>query len=311
MKKMAYPLGLLAISIFPVQAATCEESFQTVGDVRNGITFVGRVEKPGLGASTALGQLQKFAADEGFEVGNPVITGDSGQLQFVQTTNNPPVVVQATADGSGVVMLGTKLAPKQQMAPEAARGYICGMLNKLKAGPEGEAIAAAGRAKSGSGQTIEAKAPELSAQIQRELQKAAAPYIRKGAMRDILLGTHTTPSKTDNQTAFASIRAKYMGRKYRIDGQVFPIRGWRVTGMKLKYDVAQKLGLLGVRQSDSSAHLNFSITCELADDQAMLFSTLNEGDWATLTGTVGEFYPGDMSLGKLMNGGMVLHDCRQ
>lgn len=265
--------------------------------------FVGQVSKPGLTVSSALGQMQKIASDDGFEIGGESIKGPTGELFFTQTTSRPPIVVRVEANASGDVIMGTRLAPGQKMEKEAARQYICGMLGRLKAGKEGNAIAQAARAQSGTGRVIDAKAPELSAELKREVGKAMAPVQRKGAFKDLLLGTHTTAAKGDLAAAFVPVRAKYMGRKYRIDGQVYTVSQSRYSGeMTVAYLVTQTRGLLGVRQnSDSNSLLNFTIECVMAPDQAMFFGSLREGDWVNLEGTVDVFDPS----------GMKLRDCRQ
>ncbi len=294
-------LGLLAMST-AAQAATCEEMFQAVGDPRNGVMFVGQVTKPGLSVSSALGQMQKIAMDEGFEVGAESINGSVGELFFTQTTSRPPIVVRVEANTSGEVTMGTRLAPGQKMEKEAARQNICGMLGRLKTGKEGNQIAQAARAQTGAGQVIDAKAPELSAQIKREVDRAMGPVQRKGAFKDLLLGTTTTAAQGDLAAAFLPVRAKYMGRKYRIDGQIYTVSRDQYDGvMEVAYLVTQTRGLLGVRQSSTYQDLNFTINCVLSKDQAMFFTTLREGDWVNLQGTVNTVNPR----------GMVLRDCRQ
>jgi hypothetical protein len=322
LKGKVFILSLLALPSIAAHAATCEEGFQFAGDVRTGLTFVGRVEKPGLGIQSALGQLQKFAADEKFEVGKASIQGDKGEVFFTQTTNNPPIVVRATADSSGTVLLGTKLAPQQRMPLEAARGHICGMLNALKTGAEGEAIAAKGAAapetsagteQVDSRKVIDAKAVELSKQIGRELQEASLSLRRKSQVKNLLLGKGREHTQRETANIFSPIVNKYMGRRYRVDGELAVVTESRHGAlMSASFLVTGRAGLLGIRESRSSNNHNFSIRCVFADEDRKIFSTLLQGDRVTLTGTVVEFFPGNVDGAghSLLGAGMALYPCK-
>ena len=295
-------LGLLALSA-AARAGTCENDFQAVGDPRNGLLYMGTVKVPGLSASSAIGQLQQIGLDAGYQVGNESIVGGAGELFLTQTNARPPIVVKAQADSSGEVSLGTKLARGQKLETAEARREICSMLAKLKPGKDGEAIAAAARAKTGSGQIIDGEAPKLSAEIGRDIRKTMAGVNSKGALKNLLLGTSESATAGERGEAFAPVRAKYMGRKYRIDGQIYTISQNRYDGgsMQISYLVTQTRGLLGVRQSSTYNSNNFTIQCMLAPDQAKLFLTLAEGDWVKLVGTVDD----------IDTEGMRLRDCRQ
>ncbi|WP_434212411.1 hypothetical protein [[Pseudomonas] boreopolis] len=295
-------LGMLALSA-AARAGTCESDFQAVGDPRNGMLFMGTVQKPGLSVESALGQLQKLAADERFAIGNESIVGDSGEVFFTRTRDvKTPIVYHAQANAAGEVSLGVKLARGQQMNPDEVRGKFCGMLNSLKPGKEGEAIAAAARAKSGTGQVIDAEAPKLSREIGADIKKTMAGVNSKGALGNLLVGSSNYATEGERKEAFAPIRAKYLGRKYRIDGQIYTISADRYAGvMQIAYLVTQSHGLLGIRESSTYNSSNFTIQCTLAPDQAKLFATLSEGDWVKLQGTVSE----------ISTEGMMLRDCRQ
>ncbi|MGE0115458.1 MAG: hypothetical protein AB7T07_11345 [Steroidobacteraceae bacterium] len=301
MKKALLIIGLLALSA-SARSETCEQSFQTIGDPRNGLFFTGKVQLPNLSVQSALGQLQQFALDGGYEVGNELIAGNSGELSFTQTSNNPPLVIQAAADSSGLVSLAMKLARGQKAKAQDVQTEFCSILAKLKTGKEGEAIATAARARTGSGRIIDAKAEQLSAEIGKEVKKTLAPVASKGNLSRVLIGTGEYASSGEYAEAFAPLRAKYVGRKYQIDGQIYTLsRNSMTREMEINYLVTQKKGLLGVRQESGSNMLNFQITCIFASDQGKFFNALSEGNWVTLVGTVTNMQPG----------GMQLNDCRQ
>ncbi len=289
-------LGLLALPA-PALAGTCEENFRTVGDARNGLFFSSQVQAANVSVQSALGQLQQYALDGGYEVGQPLIVGDEGELSFVQSSNRPPLVIRATADRAGQVSLALKLASGQKTSPAAVQSEFCGLLAKLKPGKEGEAIAAAARARTGSDKAIDAKAVELSASLGQEVKAVLQPVSNKGAMSRMMIGTGPSASSREFEEAFAPIRAKYLGRQYRIDGQIYTVtRDISTLQMDVNYLVTKTRGLLGVRQETSFNDLNFQIKCVLAKDQAALFATLSDGNWVTLVGTVGGMEPGSMQL---------------
>lgn len=293
--------GLLALSA-AARAGTCEDGFEAVGDPRNGMLFMGQVQKPGLSVRSALGQMQKIAQEEGYQIGNESIAGNSGELLFIQTNLRTPLVWRVQADGSGQVSLGTKLARGQKMEVAGARTEICSMLAKLKTGKEGEAIAAAARTKTGAGQVIDAEAPKLSAEIGRDIQKTMAGVNSKGVFGNLMIGSSNYATDGERNEAFAPIVAKYKGRKYRIDGQIYTVSENQFSGeMEVAYLVTQTRGLLAIRQSSSDNNNNFTIQCILAPDQAKFFTTLANGDWVKLAGTVSQ----------IGTQGMVLKDCRQ
>lgn len=301
MNKAVFAAGLLMLSGFAL-AQSCEDSFQSVGDPRNGLFFSGQVKVPGLSAQSALGQLQQIALDSGYKVGGELIRGGAGELYFIQDSNNPAVVMLATADKSGKVSISTKLARGQKTDAAAVRTEFCSLLAKLKTGKEGDAIAAAAREKTGITKVTDAKAEKLSAEIGKVVKKALSPVAAKGQLSRALIGTGVSATSGEYEEAFASVRAKYIGRKYRVDGQIYTVTGSPLHGdMEVNYLVTQTRGLLGVRQETQFNDLNYQIKCALAKDQAKFFLTLSEGNFATLTGTVVNMQPG----------GLVLGDCRQ
>lgn len=278
--------GALSIASL-AHAGNC--TFQTLGDPRNGLAFLAQIEVPNLSIPSALGQIRQLALDGGYEVGSESMEGKTGQLAFIQFKNHPALVVWAKADSQGRVSLTMKLARGQKANPADIESVFCGMLGKLKGGKEGEAIAAAARAKSGAGRVISAKADELSAEIGGEVKSALGPVQRKGKFSKWLIGTGTTATAGEYEEAFAPIRAKYLGRKYKIDGQIYTVAFNTITReMELNFLVTIRRGLLGVKQERQYNDLNYQIKCILAKDQAPFFATLSEGNWVTLTGTVTE-----------------------
>lgn len=302
MRKHLFRVALLCVAFATAEATDASCDFQSVGDPRNGLLFVAKTQRPALTLQSALGQFQQIASDAGYELGSELITGDSGRLSFLQTSNNPALVFWVDADSSGNVSLSVKLARGQKTDAAAVKSEFCTLLGKLKSGPEGETLASAARARHGLGRVIAADAVKLSADLGREVKSVLSAPAAKGKLSKFLIGTGTYATSGEYQEAFAPMEAKYLGRKYEIDGQIYTVSRNTITGeMQLNYLVTPKRGLLGIKQEGQYNNLNFQIHCTLAKDQQRLFATLTEGNWVKLTGTVTEIRPD----------GLELTDCRQ
>jgi len=297
MIKSLIALGLYASIAF---AGPCE--FQVVGDARNGLQFQAHTQISNLSTQSALGQLQQLALDGGYQVGSELITSKSGELAFIQMGSQPALVIWAKANNDGRVSLSLKLARGQKANPADVQSEFCGMLGKLKTGKEGEAIAAAARAKTGTGRVISVKADKLSAEIGAEVKTALGPVASKGKLSKFLIGTGTYGTAGEFEEAFAPLRAKYVGRKYQVDGQIYTVALNTITGdMEFNLLVTPKRGLLGIKQERQYNIQNYQIKCIMAKDQAPFYSTLSEGNWVTVAGTVTE----------VRQDGLVLTGCRQ
>jgi hypothetical protein len=292
----------LLFSSFDTLAATCEETFKAIGDPRNGLAFLAERSMPGLSVDSALGQIRRYGLDEDFIVGADTMDGKDGQVYLVQDSSNPPVVVTFTARSDGMVGLATKLARGQKMEVEAGKQNMCGMLNKLKTGKEGEAIAADARSKSDMNRVTDTTAVDLSESLGKEAKKLSRA-MNAGSFKDLLLGTHTSPDQLrDRNAMLMPLVAKYTGRKYRIDGEVYTASINQYSGVgEVAWLVTKKRGLLGIRQDDDMNNGQFTVVCAVARDQIPLVMTLRIHDFAKLEGTVDRI---DLS-------GVHLKDCRQ
>ncbi|MGY3231832.1 hypothetical protein ACVWWJ_003316 [Luteibacter sp. HA06] len=292
----------MLFSSFNTLAATCEESFKAIGDPRNGLAFLAERTMPGLSVDSALGQIRQYGMDEKFTVGADTVDGKSGQVYLLQDSSNPPLVVTFTARPDGVVGLATKLARGQKMDVEAGKQYMCGMLNKLKLGKEGEAIAAGARSKSDMSRVTDTTAVDLSESVGKEATKLSRA-MNAGSFKDLLLGTHTSPDQLrDRDAMFMPLVVKYTGRRYRIDGEVYTSSINPYNGMgEVAWLVTKTRGLLSVRQDDDMNNGQFTVICAVARDQNPLVATLRGHDFVKLEGTVDHI---DLS-------GIHLKECRQ
>lgn len=282
-----------------VHAQTCEQTFKAIGDARNGLVYKASRVIPGIRPEVAIGQLEGITKADKFTLGIPTYKDGRGELYFMSTTSRTPIVVRATAEQGGRVSLGFKLARGQTMDIESAKGQACGLLARIKAGAEGEALARVGRAGNEATSVIEADPVKLAAQLRKEIDRAMRAADTP-SMRDLLLGTNTPRSqRADVDALFAPLRLRYEGRRYRLDGQVHTLSAFRGVG-RVDFLVAPKRGLLQVQQTQGFS-VPFSISCLMAPDQADYFNVLENGHLVKLDGTV------DL----ITEHTLQLRDCRQ
>ncbi|MCX2921470.1 MULTISPECIES: hypothetical protein [Stenotrophomonas] len=309
MKGMVYTTMALLAAAGPAMAAgACDKAFKTVGDARNGALYMADVTVPGLKVQSALDQLRKIGGDDEFEVAGQLVQGDTGDQYLIQRKGlRTPLVLVGTADRTGRVTLATKLARGQSVEPAAAKQSMCGMLDKLKAGSQGDAVAAAGRTQYPMPAMEAVAAPDLSKMMGKEVKDTMALYRSAGAFKDLMLGTTTNKEdKGDRSATFLPLYAKYVGRRYQIDGQIYTVNPNTYSTKpgdigSINYLVTPTRGLLRVRQSDSYNNNNYTIRCEFASDQAANFTMLRERDWAKLEGEIS----------SIEESSMTLRNCRQ
>lgn len=309
MKGMVYTTMVLLAAAGPTAASgACDKAFKTVGDARNGALYMADVTVPGLKVQSALDQLRKIGGDDKFEVAGQLVEGDTGDQYLIQRTGlRVPLVLVGTADRTGRVTLATKLARGQSIEPAAAKQSMCGMLDKLKAGSQGDTVAAAGRTQYPMPAIEAVAAPDLSKRMGKEVKDTMALYRSAGAFKDLMLGTNTNKEdKGDRSATFLPLYATYVGRRYQIDGQIYTVNPSTYSTKpgdigSINYLVTPTRGLLRVRQNDTYNNNNYTIRCEFASDQAANFTMLRERDWAKLEGEIS----------SIEESSMTLRNCRQ
>lgn len=264
---------LSAKSLF---ADSCEDNFKASGDPRNGATYVTFVTLSNLDPHSALGQMEKLALDQGFVIGSENYDGDEGTLTIIQKDSNNilhphkgfPILIKANKTTSRLA-IALQLNQGQTATAENVRNSMCGMLNKVTMDNAGAAVAAEAHAQTHSDEIINIKAPDLASQMSKAMiGHALHPEI---------------------------VEAQYMGRVYRIDGQVSIMMtpGEAVArsqsiqsgsnSFNISYNTA-KTGLLGGRVDTHTA-----IVCHTDPKQSDRFLALRNNDYATLIGKVTQF----------------------
>lgn len=298
-KAACFALTVASMQAGHAMAATCEESFQAIGDPRNGMRFTASRTVPGLSMTSALGQLRSMALAQGLQVSGDVITDGEGTLLMTQYAGvSVPVTTMAQVTPNGEVFVTLKLARGQQVEEGPLRTGLCAQsLDKLRPGKEGEAIAEAARKASRFDVPVVTTAQDLSGKLEKE-----AEALKRAIGRAPLRALFTGKGGADADEQLLPFASKYLGRRYRIDGAVYTIQPHRATDLTaVDYVVTQRKGLLGLRGSEDFNGGNFSVTCVLAADQRLLAGTLREGDMVTLLGTVQ----------GISADAVLLGDCRQ
>lgn len=271
--------------------AQCVANFQQSGDPRNGATYKSFVVIPRIDIHSALGQMEKFAQDQKFVVGAETYQGDEGQLivsqkdsGFLNYHHGFPVIILANAKTNRLTV-GFRLNQGQTTTVESARGVICGMLSKVTMDAAGAALAASTRAQTHSDEIIDIKARDLSNQVDRAM--------------------------IGHADSLDSIAARYMGRTYRIDGQVRIPDGLQRAqevlqathgskSLNIHYDTRMNNGLdkvLGVKGPDTG----MAVICRTDPAQLDRFMELRDEDYATLIGKVVDVtYNSDQLAGSII-----------
>ncbi len=285
-------------------APTCEDNFKSIGDPRNGQAFLSTVTIAGLTPRSALGQVRRYAKDEGFETGGEVYDAKgNGEFFYVQGGLRLPLVFMVNAENGGNVAITVKLARGQAVKEEDARKGLCDILGKVKGGKEGEAIANAAREADGVDRYESVDATELSAKLEKEARKTASAGAGTLSFKDMMLGGSSSRESSEQVAqALLPFYARYIGKKYRVDGQLYTVSHNQYSGAdQVAYLVTKSRGIFNVRDGADMNGARFQIQCNLAPDQKAFFSTLKSQDYATLEGTVM----------NVTGGSIEMKDCRQ
>lgn len=304
MKRTMMAVACAAMAFAAQAAPSCQDNFKSIGDPRNGQVFQSSVALSGLTPRSALGQLRQYAKDDSFEAGGELFDAKgNGQFFYLQNGLRIPLVFLATAETNGRVDIIVKLARGQVVKEEDARKGLCDILGKLKTGKEGEAIAAAARDQDGVDRYEAVDAVALSAKLEKESKKTAAAGAGLLSFKDMLTGgTASREASDQTDQALLPFVARYTGKKYRVDGQLYTVSHNQYSGVdEVSYLVTKTRGLLKIRDGADMNGVRFQIQCDMAPDQKAFFTTLKSQDWAKLEGTV------DSVTGSSIN----MKDCRQ
>jgi hypothetical protein len=287
----------------PAFAFAAECDFRTQGDPRNGMGLAARMPISGTTVSSALGQLRKAGHERNLSVGYDLIEGDIGQLYFIQKDSKTAIVLQSEASRQGI-MLVAKLSRDQAIDLDATKALMCGMLESVQPGAKGDAVAAEARQTDSAMFTpTSVDAVQLSTDLGKE-GKRVLRDLDPGSARltGILWGAsahHDAVARVDQMAVFGPFMATYLGRPYRVDGEVYSLK---VNKYAKGGPVAEiiflvtKKSLLGRRWGDNTNGSEFGVKCVIQSGQEASIATLRAHDFVTLTGRVSSISPNDVTL---------------
>lgn len=270
----------------------CVKNFRISGDPRNGATYLSYVTIPNLDAHSALGQVEAIGLAAGLKVGAENYEGDSGTLvlyrkdesSFLHQNKGFPIMFKADKPTNRLIM-AFQLNQGQTAPADKMQDFTCSILNNVHMNSAGAAAAAAAHAETHSDEITNITANELA-------QKLTARFWHR--------------FKASNEVD------QYMGRVYRIDGQVsIPMnlgaelaRTQSVQNGSKSFDFMfytpkAKTGLIG---TPIGAQIG-TITCHTDPSQLNRFLALRDQDYVTLIGKVVQVNPGTYAVGLYL-------DCR-
>lgn len=257
------PLAITVLASMPSTAfaATCEESFVKKGSPISGVKFTATVTVPDMTPVSAIGQLRGIVAAKGYDIMADEAEYGSMLIEQPQTGKARafPITITATNDGkTGMVQMQANLRAAMIVKEADAKTELCGMLNQLKGGKAGLALAAKGK----NAQTVQAAPLAISA----------------------LAFSHQISKDTERNPA--GVLTRYKGKSYTIDGTVSYVTK---DGDKFRigYDVPNPWE--EVIRLPNIAPFKTDIVCYMAPGQAAYSLQLKPKKGIKLTGIVEDF----------------------
>jgi hypothetical protein len=242
-------------------AATCEDTFVKKGNGITGMKFTGTVTVSDMTPVSAIGQLRGIVAARGYDI--MADEAAYGTMLIEQPMSGKarafPIMITATSDGkNGTVEMQAKMPAGMAVKEADAKTELCLMLNQLKGGKAGLALAAKGK----NAQTVQAAPLAISA----------------------LEFSHQVSKDTERNPA--GVLTRYKGKSYTIDGSVSYVTK---DGDKFRigYDILnpweEAIRLPNV------APFKTDIVCYMAPGQAAYSLQLKPKKGIKLTGIVEDF----------------------
>lgn len=253
---------LFAMSLPSIaSAATCEESFVKKGSPISGLKFTATATVPDLTPVSAIQQLRGIVAAKGYDIMADEAEFGSMLIEQPMTGKARAFPIQITATNAakvGTVVMEAKLRAAMMVKEADAMAEMCGMLNQLKGGKAGLALAAKGK----NAQTVQAAPVAMSA----------------------LAFSHQVSKDTERNPA--GVLTRYKGKSYTIDGTVNYVTK---DGDKFRigYDVPNPWE--EALKLPNTAPFKTDIVCYMAPGQAAYSLQLKPKKGIKLTGIVEDF----------------------
>ena len=141
--------AMLLLATTTASADDCEASFAKKGNPVTGLRFTATTTVKDMSPSSAVGQLRGIVLPKGYDI--LAAEPEAGEMLIEQPATGKarsfPVTIAITDEnGAGKVTMDAKLRPTMNIPDAAARSEMCGMLNQLRGGQAGLALARKGNA---------------------------------------------------------------------------------------------------------------------------------------------------------------------
>jgi hypothetical protein len=261
MRFLAFAFAAIMLTPSVASAATCEETFVKKGSPISGVKFTATVTVPDLTPVSAIQQLRGIVAARGYDI--MADEAQYGSMLIEQPQNGKsrafPIQITATNEAKiGTVQMQANLRAGMIVKEADAKTELCGMLNQLKGGKAGLALAA----KSKNAQTVQAAPLAISA----------------------LAFSHQVSKDTERNPA--GVLTRYKGKSFTIDGTVNYVTK---DGDKFRigYDVPDPWS--EAIRLPNTAPFKTDIVCYMAPGQAAYSLQLKPKKGIKLTGVVEDF----------------------
>lgn len=256
-------LAIAATALFPsvASAATCEETFVKKGSPVSGLKFTATVTIPDLTPVSAVQQLRGIVAAKGYDIMADEAEYGSMLIEQPQTGKARAFPIQITATNAakiGTVVMQANLRAAMIVKEADAMTELCGMLNQIKGGKAGLALAAKGK----NAQTLQ-----------------AAPLVMSA-----LAFSHQVSKDTERNPA--GVLTRYKGKSYTIDGTVDYVTK---DGDKFRIGYKVPNPWEEVLRLPNTAPFKTDIVCYMAPGQAAYSLQLKPNKGIKLVGIVEDF----------------------
>lgn len=261
MRFLALAVSAAALVPSMASAATCEETFLKKGSPVSGLKFTATVTVPDLTPVSAIQQLRGIVAAKGYDIMADEAEYGSMLIEQPQTGKARAFPIQITATNEakvGTVVMQANLRAAMMVKEADAMTELCGMLNQLKGGKAGLALAAKGK----NAQTVTAAPLGMSA----------------------LAFSHQVSKDTERNPA--GVLTRYKGKSFTIDGTVDYVTK---DGDKFRIGYKVPNPWEEVLRLPNTAPFKTDIVCYMAPGQAAYSLQLKPNKGIKLTGIVEDF----------------------
>lgn len=149
---MIYRLPLAIALLYgttAANAAECEGSFVKKGNPVTGLRFTATTSVADMTSASAVGQLRGIVLGKGYDI--LASEPEAGSMVIEQPATGKarsfPITIEVTSEnGASRVTMNAKLRATMDVPEAAAKSEMCGMLNQLRGGKAGLALAKQGNA---------------------------------------------------------------------------------------------------------------------------------------------------------------------